>query len=78
MTLSGMSQKEVRELTIKKFIESCSKTIGTPIENVEELLKHETILIKDTVLTLEVTRTKVHYRYITFIPPEAIRHILIY
>jgi len=78
MALSGMSQREMRELTLKKFIKSVSIALNYEINTIEELLKYEKILSKDTLILLEITRKKVHYRYHTFIPPEATKVILMY
>jgi integrase len=77
MALSGMSQKELRDLTVKKFINSAAQELGVEIGSIEELFKHEKTLIKDTVILLEITRKKVHYRYHTFLPPETNKQILI-
>lgn len=78
MALSGMSQNEARNLTIKKFMEALSVEISKRIRTVENLLDINEEDIKDVVITLEVIRQKTHYRYITFLPPEAINQILSY
>ena len=78
MALSGMSQREVRDLTLKKFIDSSSRSSGVEINDVDDLFKNEERLTKDTIITLEIIRTKVNYRYHTFIPPEATEQILTY
>lgn len=78
MALSGMSQREMRELTLKKFINSVGRAWGCEINTINDLLKHEEELITNTVIMLEITRRKVHYRYHTFIPLEATRVILMY
>ncbi len=78
MALSGMSQKELRELTVKKFLDSVAQELEEEIGSIKELLKHEKKLITDTVILLEITREKVHYRYHTFLPPETTKQILIY
>ncbi len=78
MALSGMSQNEIRNLTIRKFVESAGNAIKQEIKSLNELFKHDEELIKDTVITLEITRQKVNRRYYTFIPPEAIKAIIVY
>lgn len=78
MALSGMSQNEARNLTIKKFMEALSVETGKRIRTLNELLDINEKDIKDCVITLEVIRQKTHYRYITFLPPEAIIQILSY
>ena len=77
MALSGMSQREVRDLTLKKFFESLVQALNININNINELFMYDES-INDVIIMLEITRTKVHYRYHTFIPPEATRTILIY
>jgi integrase len=77
MALSGMSQREVRDLTLKKFLESTVQALNININSINELFMYEKS-INDVIIMLEITRTKVHYRYHTFIPPEAIRTILTY
>jgi integrase len=78
MALSGMSQREVRDLTLKKFLDSVGRSLNKDLETFEELFRYEEDLIKDTIILLEITRKKVHYRYHTFIPPQATLQILIY
>ena len=78
MALSGLSQREVRDLTLKKFVDAAARELDIEIDSVEELLKHEKDLIKDKVLELEITRKKVNYRFHSFFPPETNRQILIY
>lgn len=73
MALSGMSQKELKDLTVKKFVDSATQELGVEINSIKELFKHEEALIKDTIILLEITRAKVHYRYHTFLPPETNR-----
>jgi len=41
MALSGMSQREVRDLTLKKFIDSSSRSSGVEINDVDDLFKNE-------------------------------------
>ena len=77
MAMSGMSQREVRDLTLKKFLDSVGRSLHKELETLEELFKYEEVL-KDTIIPLEITRKKVHYRYHTFLPPEATIQILIY
>ena len=77
MSLSGMGQQEARDLTVKNFLDSASHAIGKPIEDVYDLFKLEDEILKE-ILTLHITRKKVRYRYITFIPPEASREIINY
>lgn len=77
MALTGMSQQEARELKIKDLLTSVSNELKERIRNVEELFKVEKEL-ENKVLTLNMRREKVSYDYITFLPPEAIKAIIIY
>lgn len=76
MALSGMSQAEMRKLTIQKFLDAV-KDSGHDIENLEELFKSEKKL-ENTILTLNIIRKKENYRYHTFLPPEAIYSVIAY
>jgi len=78
MALSGISQKEVRDLPLKKFVDASARALDLEINNVEDLFKHEKALLKDTILELEITRKKVNYRCQSFIPPEVTEKILVY
>lgn len=77
MAMTGMAQAEMRNLTIKKFLDAASEALDKKITTVEELFEYEKDLEK-VVLTLLITRQKVNYRYNTFIPPEVTRNILYY
>lgn len=77
MALSGMGQQEARDVTIKKMIDSSSSAIGKPLDDVYDLFKFEDEILKQ-VLTLNITRRKTRYSYITFIPPETSREIIHY
>jgi site-specific recombinase XerD len=77
MALSGMAQAEARNLTIRKFMDAAGDAIPKNIRTVNDLfdLKDE---LENAIITLHITRRKVNYRYITFIPPEATNYIIIY
>lgn len=77
MALSGMGQQEARDLTIRKYLEAASSAINKDLDDVYDLFKFENEILKE-ILTLHITRKKVKYRYITFIPPEASREIISY
>ncbi|WJI10455.1 site-specific integrase [Methanobacterium sp. CWC-01] len=77
MALSGMGQQEARDLTIQKYIDAASTAIERPLDDVYDLFKFEDDIVKE-ILILHITRRKVKYRYITFIPPEASREIIHY
>ncbi|AXV40403.1 site-specific integrase [Methanobacterium sp. BAmetb5] len=77
MALTGMSQAEMRNLTIRKILDATSVALNEKIDTVEELFKNEEKL-NDVILSLLITRKKVHYRYHTFIPPEVSRNIIYY
>jgi len=77
MALSGMSQKEVRNLTLKKYLTAAGQAIDQEIRTIEDLFYFEEN-IKKEILILNINRKKVHYRYQTFIAPEATVKILDY
>jgi integrase len=77
MALSGMGQQEARDLTIKKYIKTCSEALNIEITDVYDLFKQESQILKK-VLTLIITRKKVKYQHHTFIPPETSREIITY
>ncbi len=77
MALSGMAQAEARRLTVRKFLEAAGDAIGCELETVEDLFNARDELM-DEIITLDIVRKKVNYRYMTFIPPEATREIINY
>lgn len=77
MALSGMGQQEARDLTVQKYIDAASTAIGRPLDDVSDLFKFEDDILNE-ILILHITRRKVKYRYITFIPPEVSREIINY
>ncbi len=77
MALSGMAQAEARKLTIKKFLDSAGEVINKELNSISDLFAVENELSKE-MITLQVVRKKVNYRYITFIPPEATYQIILY
>lgn len=77
MAMTGMSQREIRDMELKKFTEAISHELGRDITSLEQLFHSESEL-EDKVLTLEVVRRKINYRYITFLPPEATAAIFLY
>lgn len=78
MALSGMAQEEARSLKIIQIIEAISKELDRPIKTIDELISLRDTEIENKVITLEIVRKKTHYRYITFLPPEALVQILSY
>jgi len=77
MALSGMAQAEARSLTVRKFLEAAGDAIDRELETVEDLFDAKDELM-DEIITLDIVRKKVNYRYMTFIPPEATREIINY
>ncbi|MDX9694000.1 MAG: site-specific integrase [Methanothermobacter sp.] len=77
MALSGMAQAEARRLTIRKFLDAAGDAIGRELKTVEDLFNAEDDL-KNEIITLDIVRKKVNYRYMTFIPPEATKEIINY
>jgi len=77
LALTGLSQAEKRNITIAQLLTAASETLGQQVNSVDEFISLETKL-NDEILTLHITREKVHHRYFTFLPPEATRQIIAY
>lgn len=77
LALSGMGGQEARNLTVGKFLESASEAIGTELNTIDDLFDYEDRVLEE-IITLNIVRQKVKYRYQTFIPPEASRAIIAY
>jgi len=77
LALSGMSQKEARDLTIKKYIDTVSQSIQKDILDIEWLFQYEELILEE-VLMINLTRDKAKFRRQTFIPPEVNRAIITY
>jgi integrase len=77
LALSGMSQKEARDLTIKKYIDTVSQSIQKDILDIEWLFQYEDLILEE-VLMINLTRDKAKFRRQTFIPPEVNRAIITY
>lgn len=75
MSLSGFSQQEVANLTVAKFLDAVNHELTSPCQGVEELFHTD---LDGVTITLEIIRRKVHYRYMTCIPPETIRQVINY
>jgi len=75
MALTGLSQKEVRGLTIIKFVNSINQELDLHIEKIKDLFKYEKEICS-TILTLDVTREKSHYRFQNFLAPEVSQKII--
>ncbi|MCE7699669.1 MAG: tyrosine-type recombinase/integrase, partial [Methanobacterium paludis] len=77
LALSGMGQREARDLTVRKFLEIASEVTGVEIDTVDKLFEHEKIVL-DEVLTLTIVRGKSNYRYQTFVPAEVSGALITY
>jgi len=77
LALTGLSQAELRKITIQQLMQAASDVLDRPIRTIEDFLDSESDL-NNEILTIYITRTKVHHRFFTFIPPEAIRQIIAY
>lgn len=77
LALSGISQIEARDLTIKKYMETASQSIQKDIQDIEGLFEYEDLILEE-VLIINLTREKSKFRRHTFIPPEVSRAIITY
>lgn len=77
MALTGMAAKEIRNLTVGKYVEIAGNAIEHVFRTVDDLFDHEDEVLQE-ILMLELTRKKINYRHQTFIPPESSRAIIAY
>ena len=75
---TGMGSKEARNLTISDLIRVINNELGTEYSTANELLTNEEKILKPKVYEIKLTRSKVNYRYITFINNECMKHLLNY
>jgi site-specific recombinase XerD len=77
MSTSGMGQMEVRNLTIRKLLQSINDDLNLNLMTVDDLFNAEKEL-RDKIITLNITRQKINFNYYTFLAPEALREIIAY
>jgi len=77
LALTGLSQAELRKITIHQLLQAASDVLNRQIRTVEDFIDAEDDLNHE-ILTIFITRSKVHHRFFTFIPPEATRNIIAY
>ncbi|BDZ68554.1 site-specific integrase [Methanobacterium ferruginis] len=77
LALTGLSQAELRRIKIYQLLSAATEVLERPVKSVEEFIDLEEEL-NNEILTLYITREKVHHRYFTFLPPEATRQIIAY
>lgn len=75
---SGMSSKEARNLTIFDIIKAINNELHTEYESVEDLLRNREKILEIKAYEIRIVRSKVNYRYITFLNNECLKHILNY
>jgi hypothetical protein len=74
--LSGISQQEIRNLTINQLLSACS-IIGIDLEDVDDLFLFEDDVLSE-VLTMDLTSSENTVKHHIFIPPEVGREIIAY
>jgi len=77
LALTGISQAELRRITIDQIMRGASDLVGRSIRNIEDLLDTENEL-KNEILSVYITRDKVHHTFFMFLPAEALRPIFAY
>ncbi|MBO7210109.1 MAG: tyrosine-type recombinase/integrase [Methanobrevibacter sp.] len=75
---SGMSSKEARELTVHNLINVINTNLQTNYETIWDVFNEEEKILSHDAFEIKLTRSKVDYRYITFISNECMRHLLNY
>lgn len=75
---SGMGSKEARNLTIQDIIKAINNELETEYDSVEDLLRNKDKILENKAYEIRIIRSKVNYRYITFLNNECLKHILNY
>ncbi len=75
---SGMGSKEARNLTISDILKAINNELDSNYETAEDLLRNEDKILENEVYEIRIVRSKVNYRYITFLNRECLKHILDY
>lgn len=75
---TGMASKEARTLTISNLITMINNELGTKYKTITELLENRKTIQNHKVYKIQLTRSKVSYRYITFIPSETLTKVFDY
>ena len=77
LALTGLSQAELRNIKIQQLLDAAGKVLGREIRTINDFIDAEDDLNHE-LLTVYITREKVHHRFFSFIPPEALRQIIAY
>lgn len=72
LALTGISQAELRRITVDQIMRGASDLVGRSIRTIEDLLDTEDEL-KNEILSVYITRDKVHHTFFMFLPAEALR-----
>lgn len=79
MATTGQAQNEVRFLTIQQIIDSINtELVDEPIFEINELFERRDEILGHECFHLDMYRRKTQNYYWTYIPSEAIKHILNY
>ena len=75
---SGMSSKEARNISIYQLLTVINNELNTEYQTVEELFQNKEKILQRKAYEIKLVRSKVNYRYITFINNECMKHLLNY
>lgn len=75
---SGMSSKEARNISIYQLLTAINNELNTEYQTVEELFQNKEKILQRKAYEIKLVRSKVNYRYITFINNECMKHLLNY
>ena len=75
---SGMSSKEARNLTIRDLLVIINNELNTEYETIHDIFNNKDKILSHDAYMIKITRSKVDYRYITFISSECMKHLINY
>ena len=75
---SGMSSKEARNITVYNILTVINNELGTDYQTVEDLLQNKDKILQHDCYEIKLVRSKVNYRYITFLNSECLKHLINY
>lgn len=75
---SGMSSKEARNISIYQLLTAINNELNTDYQSVEDLLNNKDKILQHKFYEIKLVRSKVNYRYITFLNNECLKHLFNY
>lgn len=75
---SGMGSKEVRSLTIQQIVDVVNNELDTDYKSIQEIVDDKSKILSHDIYEITIIRSKINYRYTTYINNETMDHILRY